>query len=204
MQDLIILGTGVHGGEMAHIVERINRQQPTWRLIGHIAPKPSEQKAFAGHPILGTMEALATYPYCAIIADNEFPREIAFPKERLAALVDPSCYVHPTAKIGPGCVIFPNCFIGLNAVLGHQVFMLSGCIVNHDCRIEDRVIFASGVTLAGAVQVETGSYMGQACTVRQHLRIGHDSLVGMGAVVVDDVPARAVMAGNPARKLRDK
>ena len=39
MKPLIILGTGVHGGEMAHIVERINRACPTWQPLGHIAPQ---------------------------------------------------------------------------------------------------------------------------------------------------------------------
>jgi sugar O-acyltransferase (sialic acid O-acetyltransferase NeuD family) len=204
MQDLIILGTGVHGGEMAHIVERINRQQPTWRLIGHIAPSPTDRTVFAGHPILGLVDVLAAYPGAALVADNEFPRNIPLPEERLISLVDPGSFVHPTAHIGRGCVIYPNCFIGLNAVLGQRVFMLSGCIVNHDNRIEDRVVLASGVILAGCVQVEEGAYLGQSSTVRQYLRIGRNSLVGMGSVVVKEVPPQVVVAGNPARKLRDK
>ena len=45
---------------------------------------------------------------------------------------------------------------------------------------------------------------GTGCTVRQYLRIGKDSFIGMGAVVVRDVPPNAVMAGNPARKLKDR
>ena len=35
------------------------------------------------------------------------------------------------------------------------------------------------------------------------LRIGRDSLIGMGCVVVKDVPPNSVMAGNPARRMRD-
>mgnify|MGYP001570233007 CR=1 FL=1 len=46
--------------------------------------------------------------------------------------------------------------------------------------------------------------LGQGCAVRQHLRIGRNSMIGMGAVVIKDVPPNCVMAGNPARKLRDK
>ncbi len=189
---------------MAHIVERINRQQPTWRLLGHIAPKPTQETIFAGQPILGTWEALVAYPAVSLVADNEFPKNVAIPEDRLVSLIDPGSFVHPTAQLGRGCVIYPNCMIGLNARLGRQVFMLSGCIVNHDARIEDRVVFASGVTLAGCVQVEEGAYLGQSSTVRQHLRIGRNSLVGMGSVVVKDVPAQVVVVGNPARKLRDK
>jgi sugar O-acyltransferase (sialic acid O-acetyltransferase NeuD family) len=204
MQDLIILGTGVHGGEMAHIVDRINRDRPTWNLLGHIAPKPTDQTEFAGHPILGQAEAIARYPSAMLVPDNEFPKSVALPEERLTTIIDPSSFVHPTARIGRGCVIYPSCFVGLKASIGDRVFMLSGSVVNHDNVIEDRVVFASAVTLAGYVTVEAGAYLGQSCTVRQSLRIGRNSLVGMGAVVVRDVPPSVVMVGNPARKLRDR
>ena len=56
----------------------------------------------------------------------------------------------------------------------------------------------SGVRLAGGVHVEADCYLGQACTIRQNLRIGRRSLIGMGAVVLKDVPEESVMAGNPA------
>lgn len=203
-----MLGTGVHCAEMAHIVERINRATPTWTILGHVAPAPTANKAFVGQPILGAAEDLAVllarHPNAALVADNEFPKVIAVPVERWATIVDPSCYIHPTATIGRGCVIYPSCFVGLNAVIGDRVFVLSGGIINHDDVLEERVVAASGVTLAGVVHVEADVYLGQSCTVRQHLRIGRNALIGMGAVVVKDVPPDSVMAGNPARKLRSK
>jgi sugar O-acyltransferase (sialic acid O-acetyltransferase NeuD family) len=204
MQDLIILGTGVHSAEMAHIVERINRVTPTWRLIGHVAPKPTSDTTFAGDPILGTIEAIARYPEAKLVPDNEFPRDIPLPNARMISIVDPSAYVHPSARIGGACVIYPGCFIGFNAVLGQRVFVLSGSTINHDDHLEDGVSLASGVTLAGFVRVEEGAYIGQAATVRQFLRIGRHSLIGMGSVVIKNVEPRSVMVGNPARKLRDK
>jgi acetyltransferase-like isoleucine patch superfamily enzyme len=54
------------------------------------------------------------------------------------------------------------------------------------------------------VWVEDGCYLGQACAIKQYLRIGRGSLIGMGSVVVRDVPPNSVMVGNPARKLRDR
>lgn len=204
MRDLIIMGTGVHAAEMAGIIERINRARPTWKFLGHIAPKPTDAREFAGHPILGDIETLEHYPIAAIVPDNEFPRNIPLPADRLVTLIDPSCYVHSTARIGGGCVLYPFCFIGYNAVIGQRIFMLSGCCINHDDVIADQTVLASGVTLAGAVKVEEAVYLGQGCSVRQHLSIGRNSMVGMGAVVVKDVPPNCIMVGNPARKLRDK
>jgi len=120
------------------------------------------------------------------------------------SLVDPSAFVSRTARIGVGCVVYPHCFVGLRASLGDFVFMLAGAVINHDDVLANRVVVCSDVTLAGGVRVGAGCYLGQACTVRQNLRIGRDSLVGMGAVVTKDVDSRSVMAGNPARRLREK
>ena len=202
MKDLIILGTGVHGGEMAHIVDRVNRLSPTWNLLGHIAPQPGHVAEFCGRPVLGTVEKLADYPQASLVADNEFPDTKALPQERFISLIDPSVFIHPTAQIGRGCVIYPNCFVGLKATLGQRVFVLSGAVINHDDVLEDGVVVCTNVSLAGEVHVESGCYLGQACTVRQKLRIGKGSLLGMGCVVIANVPAKSVMVGNPARLLR--
>lgn len=205
MRDLIILGTGVHGSEMAEIVERVNAVKKTWRLVGFIAAARGEARGEkCGLKILGAADAIADYPQAQFVPDNEWPREIPVPMESLVSLADPSAFVSRTAAIGRGCVIYPHCYVGYNAKIGDYVFCLDGCVVNHDCVIEDRVVMASAVTLAGYVHVEADSYMGQSSTVRQYLRIGKGSLVGMGAVVVKDVAPKSVMAGNPAKWLKDR
>jgi sugar O-acyltransferase (sialic acid O-acetyltransferase NeuD family) len=207
MRDLIILGTGVHAAEMCEIVERVNCAEPTWRLLGLIAPDDQASTTGAesrGYRVLGTSDAAAGYRDACFVPDNEFRSATMPARERLASLVDPSSFVSRTARLGAGCVIYPNCFVGLNACLGDRVFVLSGSVINHDNRLEDNVVLCSNVSLAGGVHVEADCYLGQASTVRQFLRIGRGSLIGMGSVVVADVPPNSVMVGNPARRLRDR
>ncbi len=204
-QDLIILGTGVHGLEMAEIVRRINRVAATWNLVGFIAPDDQAQRVGevrCGLPVLGTSDVLGRYPGAMLVPDNEFPHDLPLPGERVTSLIDPSTFVSPAAKIGPGCVIYPNCFVGHNAQLGQRVFSLAGSVINHDDVLADRVVLCSNVSLAGHVHVEADCYLGQACTVRQFVRIGRNSLIGMGSVVLRDVEPDSVMVGNPARRLR--
>lgn len=206
MRDLIILGTNVHAAEMVEIVGRVNAAEPTWNLLGLIASgegRPEARREINGCPVLGTARDVARYPEAALVPCNEWPKPLRVPRDRLATLVDPSCFVSRTASIGAGCVIYPGCFIGLNAVLGDCVFALGNCAINHDVRLADQVVLASGVLLAGGVRVDKGCYLGQGCTIRQNLRISRGSLVGMGSVVVEDVPPEIVVAGNPARQLRD-
>ena len=203
MRNLIILGGGIHSAEMAEIVERINHASPTWRLLGYLSPHeaPSGQVR-NGYPVLGPAEAVSDFPDASFVPDNEW--KLPLPSsDRLATLVDPSCFVSRSARIGAASVLYPNCFVGVNASLGERVFCLSGCIINHDCVLEDRVVLASGVTLAGAVWVEPDCYLGQSCSVKQTMRIGRGSLIGMGAIVIRDVPPGSVIIGNPGRGKED-
>ena len=61
---------------------------------------------------------------------------------------------------------------------------------------------ANRVRLGGAVTVSRGAYVGAGALVRESVTIGAWSLIGMGSLVLHDVPAGEVWAGSPARRLR--
>ena len=205
MRDLLILGTEVHAAEMVEIVERVNRVNPTWNLLGLIALKEDQiGRTINGASVLGPPSDIERFSHACCVPENTWPHEQTIPRERLVSLIDPSVFVSRTAQIGVGCVFYPHCYIGLKARIGDRVFCLSNSVINHDDVIEDHVIIASGVTLAGFVTVESDCYLGQGSVCREFLRIGRGSLIGMGSVIIRDVPPNSVMAGNPARKLRER
>ncbi len=210
MKDLIILGTGdPHNIEMSNIVERINRVRETWKLLGFLSLSQREydllaEKSINGHPVLGTADAMGDYPNAMFIFQPEnWPKSKPIPRHRLATLIDPTAFVEHNAQVGAGTIIYPNCFVGYRAKIGDCVICLSGGIINHDNVIGDWAVLNSGVTLAGNVTVEDEAVLGQCCNIRQYLRIGRNSFVGMSAVVLKDVPPNTVVVGNPAKKLRD-
>ncbi|HXL73242.1 MAG TPA: NeuD/PglB/VioB family sugar acetyltransferase [bacterium] len=208
MKDLVILGGGVHAAEMVEIVGRINQDKKTWNLLGLIGRKNEDVgKLFNQTPVLGVFEKMPRFKrnvYFAAANHNKLPERISVPFSQLISLVDPSAFVSRTAVIGKGCVIYPGCFIGLQVKLGDFIFILSNSVINHDVVLENKVLVNSGVTLAGGVHVGKNSYLGQACTIRERLKIGRESLVGMGAVVIKNVPPHSVMIGNPAREMRKR
>jgi len=204
MRDLLILGNGTHNLEMAEMVERVNQVRPTWNLLGFVsADGRGVGEVRNGYPVVGGPEVIHHHYDALLVPEFGYPRE-GTPRERLVSLVDPSSFVSRSATIGAGCAIYPNCFVGANARIGDYVFVLSGCVINHDDVLEEGVTLASGVMLAGEIHVEADCYLGQSCTVRQKLRIGRGSMIGMGAVVIADVEPDSVMVGNPALKLRDR
>lgn len=205
LRDLLILGVGPHAAEMVDIVARVNAHRPMWNVLGFLSHRSEHiGESLNGLPILGSAQALADYPHAFLVPEHEWPGEPPLPRERLISLIDPSAFISRSAEIGAGVVVYPNCFVGFNARLGDSVFCLSGSVINHDDVIGDRVVIASGVILAGNLVVEPDCYLGQRCTIRQRLRIGRGSVIGMGAVVVEDVPPNSIMVGNPARRLRDR
>jgi acetyltransferase-like isoleucine patch superfamily enzyme len=203
VRQLVILGVGPHAREMAKIVERLNAVEPTWDLLGFVTEKTPLKRSLDGHRVLGRVGSLDSVPEAAVVPESEWWQLDAVPPDRFASLVDPSCFVADGVRIGRGCVVFPHGFLGHAARLDDFVFCLAGCTVNHDCVLEERVMLAGGATLAGHVHVGPGSYVGQRASVRQSVRIGAKSLVGMGSVVIEDVAANTVVAGNPARLLHE-
>jgi sugar O-acyltransferase (sialic acid O-acetyltransferase NeuD family) len=208
MKDLVILGAGVHAAEMVEIVSRINQDKKTWNLLGLIGRNPLDVgKIFNQATVLGVFDQMPRFKKDVRFAAanyNKLPEKLPIPFEQLVSLVDPTAFVSRTAVMGKGSVIYPGCFVGLQARVGNFVFMLSNSVINHDVILEDRILVNSGVVLAGGVHVGGDSLLGQACTVREKLKIGNGSLVGMGAVVIKDVPPQSVVVGNPARKMLKK
>lgn len=204
MDDLLILGTGIHAVEMVEIVERVNRVKKVWNLLGCVSTDDSSAPSeLNGYPVLSSHVVTDRHSTARLVPAYGWPGLSDLPRDRCATLIDPTVFISRTAMIGVGCVIFPHCYIGAQARVGDFLFSLSGSVINHDDVIEDRVTIASAVTLAGQVHVEADCYLGQSSTCRQLLRIGRGSVIGMGSVIVKDVVPNSVMAGNPARWLRN-
>jgi len=86
---------------------------------------------------------------------------------------------------------------GVTSVGNRNLFM-NFSHVAHDCHVADRVICANGATLAGHVAVEDYVIVGGLAAVHQFVRLGESSMLGGGAMVVQDVPPFCVVQGDRA------
>jgi acetyltransferase-like isoleucine patch superfamily enzyme len=89
--------------------------------------------------------------------------------------------------------------VAADAMLGAACIVNHKASVDHECRLGDGVHVAPGATLCGLVTVGDAAFIGAGAVVLPRLSIGADAVVGAGAVVTKDVPAGAVVTGNPAR-----
>lgn len=122
---------------------------------------------------------------------------------RYATVVHPFAQVSRSSTVGAGSVLLAGAVLTADATISRHVAVMPHVVVTHDVVVRDYATLASGVKLGGGVVVDEGAYLGAGAMVREGVHIGAWSLVGMGSVVLHDVPAGEVWAGNPARKLRD-
>jgi acetyltransferase-like isoleucine patch superfamily enzyme len=114
------------------------------------------------------------------------------------------------AMIGRGCTIGHSSRVGARTRIFNETIVGPWTVIEEDVLVAPRVSFLSdptmGRTAPGAlvgVLVRRASRIGTSAILTPPLEIGEEAVVGAAALVRDDVPPRTVVAGSPARHLRD-
>jgi acetyltransferase-like isoleucine patch superfamily enzyme len=115
-------------------------------------------------------------------------------------VVGRGAFVENDVAVGARTKIQANAYVTAYSTLEEDVF-LAPCVMttndNFMGRTERRHELRKGPT------IRRGARIGGGAILLPGIEIGQEAFVGAGAVVLHDVPARAVVVGNPARKIRD-
>jgi acetyltransferase-like isoleucine patch superfamily enzyme len=128
------------------------------------------------------------------------------------------CEVGDETKIGAFVEIQKNASVGRRCKISSHTFICEGVTIEDHVFIGHGVMFINdsyprATTATGELQtgsdwkvettlVKKGASIGSGATILANVTIGERSIVGAGSVVTRDVPAGAIVAGNPARVLR--
>ena len=116
------------------------------------------------------------------------------------AVIGRGALVENDTSIGSLTKIQANAYITAYSTLEEEVFIAPCVITTNDNfmgRTERRHALRRGPT------IRRGARVGGGAVLLPGIEIGEEAFVGAGAVVLRDVPARAVVVGNPARQIRD-
>lgn len=202
-EPLLILGTGTFAVETADIaseipgvvvagfVENMDRSRCSEPLDGRTVHWVDELSTLAAtHRVvcgLGTTQR------------SRFTAQAETYGCQFATLVHPSARVSATSTLGKGAIIHPGVIIASHTQVGAHVCVNRGATIGHHTRIGDFVTIGPGVNLAGNCEISEATYVGIGATIIDHISIGPHSVVAAGAVVTEDVPARVLVAGVPAK-----
>lgn len=210
---LVVVGAGGMGRCILDVVDAINRCA-TGRCIEVVgvvddAPRNLELLEARGVTFLGDLgevDALAHDVGFVIGVGDSAVRERL--DRRVGRLGRPSpVLVHPNAHVGfgvtmgPGTLVCSHVSIETNVHIGRHVHLNQNSTVGHDSRLRNHTTISPLVAVSGNVETEHAVFVGTGAAIRQGVRVGQGATVAMGAVVLDDVPVGATVAGVPARAL---
>lgn len=119
------------------------------------------------------------------------------------AIAHPTAVVSGSARVGPGNLIGALAVIGSNTVCGDYFMANRVASIGHDCTFGDFCTVGPSATICGYCVVEDGVYVGAGAVLLPEVRIGRNAVIAAGAVVVQDVASGTIVAGNPAKVIRD-
>ncbi|WP_312634409.1 2,3,4,5-tetrahydropyridine-2,6-dicarboxylate N-acetyltransferase [Oscillibacter sp.] len=130
------------------------------------------------------------------------------------ARIEPGSIIREKVEIGEGAVIMMGAILNIGAIVGPGTMIDMGAVLGGRATVGAHCHIGAGAVLAGVVEpasatpviVEDNVLVGANAVVIEGVRIGKNAVVAAGAVVVEDVPENAVVAGCPARivKMKDE
>lgn len=141
------------------------------------------------------------------------------------SVIDDGCRIGAGTKVWHFCHLMPDAVIGENCILGQNVFVANGVILGNGVKVQNNVSLYEGVICEDEVfigpsavftnvtnprsavnrkgeykktVIRKGATIGANATILCGIEIGQYAFVGAGAVVTKDVPAFALVTGNPA------
>ena len=132
--------------------------------------------------------------------------------KNIKARIEPGALIRDQVTIGDNAVIMMGAILNIGAIVGEGTMIDMGAILGGRATVGRHCHIGAGAVLAGVIEpasatpviVEDNVLIGANAVLIEGVRVGKNSVVAAGAVVVEDVPENVVVAGCPAKIIKKK
>lgn len=213
MMDIVIIGAGGFGKEVAWLVERINAVSKKYSILGFLDDNIEVQTKIGKYEVIGSIEYLKQKKdlAVAIAVGNACTRskivqkikkmntEVNFPN-----LIDPSVILGDYRRIGVGNLICAGSILTIEYTLGNFDIINLDCTIGHEALIEDFVTLYPSVNVSGNVKIGNTTEIGTGSQIIQGIEIEENVVAGAGAVIVKNVESNVTIVGSPAKVIKKR
>ena len=205
-----IYGAGGLGREVYELACEINRANHRWSKVIFIDDSKDalnlRKVDIIDFTKLIKIRSNEDIEVCIAVGEPEI-RELIYKKliskkVSLATLIHPEVHIPDSTKIGDGAIICKFVSITCDIKIGDNVYVHPFACIGHDAEIRNNSIISSFVDVAGDCFVDEKAFLAMGVLLKQGVKIGSNTIVGLGSVVHNDIPELVIAMGNPARPMK--
>ena len=205
-----IYGAGGLGLEVYELALVINSSHKRWDNIIFVddSKKTNENHEQSIHKFddLNRKFNLDSLEMCIAIGEPTV-RKILFDKLRsnkitIATLIHPDVGIAKSTQIGIGCIINKYVSITSNIILKENVYVHPMACIGHHAIIGSNSIISSFVAISGNCSVGNCTFLAINVILKQGIKVGDNTIVGLASVVHRDIGEGVIALGNPARPMK--
>lgn len=210
MKNLIIIGARGFGREVYCLASDCIAAGLNLEIKGFLDDKADALDGFANYPpILSAVEDYQIFEddvFVCALGDVHYKKhysEIVLNKGgNFISLIHPTVSISNNTKIGAGCILLHNLMVSCDVVIEDFVTIQSFSAIGHDAKISKWSHLGLYSFLGGYSLVEQGATIHPGAKIIPGKIIKQWSTVGVGSIVIKNVPENTTVFGNPAKILK--